>query len=104
LYTFITYNKETTMPRVAVEDNSRIALRIRATDKIRLMRASALEHTDLTDFILRNVLRAADAVIDQSERVVLSERDSLRVLDLLEHLPTPNARLLAAARALPTQA
>ena len=91
------------MPRAAVENNCRVALRISPAEKAKLMRASALEHTDLTDFILRNVLRAADAVIDQAERVVLSERDSLRILELLEHPPSPNARLLAAARALPEQ-
>ncbi len=65
------------------------------------MRASALEHTDLTNFILCHVLRAADEVIDQAEHVVLSERDSLRVLDLLDHPPAPNTRLMTAARALP---
>ena len=91
------------MPRTAIENNSRMALRIRPADKARLMRASALEHTDLTDFILRNVLRAADAVIEQAERVGLSERDSLRVLQLLEQPPAPNARLMAAARALPAE-
>lgn len=89
------------MPRAAVENNSRVALRIRPDDKARIMRAAALEHTNLTDFILRNVLRAADAVIGQDEHVMLSERDSLRVLDLLENPPSPNARLIAAARALP---
>lgn len=89
------------MPRVAVENNSRVALRIRPEDKARIMRAAALEHTDMTDFILRNVLRAAEAVIGQSERVMLSERDSLRVLELLENPPSPNARLMAAAQALP---
>lgn len=88
------------MPRTAIENNSRIALRIQSADKAKLMRACALTHTDLTNFILGNVLPAADAVIDQAERVVLSERDSLRVLDLLEHPPAPNARLIAAARAL----
>ena len=91
------------MPREAVENNNRVALRIRPVDKAKIMRAVALENTDLTDFILRNVLRAADVVIAQAERVTLSERDSLRVLDLLENLPTPNARLAAAALALPTQ-
>ena len=91
------------MPRTTIENNSRMALRIRPADKARLMRASALEHTDLTDFILRNVLRAADAVIEQAERLGLSERDSLRVLELLEHPPAPNARLMAAARALPAE-
>ena len=91
------------MPRIATETNSRVALRIRPADKARLMRACALEQTDLTDFILRNVLRAADTVIEQAERVVLSERDSLRVLDLLDQPPAPNARLMAAALALPDQ-
>lgn len=91
------------MSRTAIENNNRMALRIRPADKARLMRASALEHTDLTDFILRNVLRAADSVIKQAERVVLSERDSLRVLELLEHPPAPNARLIAVARALPAE-
>jgi uncharacterized protein (DUF1778 family) len=89
------------MPRAAVENNSRVALRIRPADKARIMRAVALEHTDLTDFILRNALLAADAVIDKAEHLTLSERDSLRVLDLLENPPPPNARLLAAAHAMP---
>ena len=48
------------MPREAVENNNRVALRIRPVDKAKIMRAVALENTDLTDFILRNVLRAAD--------------------------------------------
>lgn len=89
------------MPRAVVEDNSRMSLRIRPEDKAVLMRAVALEHTDLTDFVVRNALRAARAVIDEAEHVQLSERDSLRVLELLENPPLPNERLLRAARALP---
>ena len=89
------------MPRVAVEDNSRMSLRIRAEEKALLMRAVALDHTDLTDFVIRHALRAAKAVIKEADQVQLSERDSLRVLNLLENPPAPNARLLAAARALP---
>ena len=89
------------MPRVAVEDNSRMSLRIRAEDKAILLRAVALKRTDLTDFVIRHAVRAAKAVIDEADRVQLSERDSLRVLDLLENPPAPNARLLAAAQALP---
>ncbi len=91
------------MPRIAIEDNSRMSLRIRPDDKALLMRAVAYAHTDLTDFVLRNALRAARAVVAQAEQVVLSERDSLRVLDALENPPAPNAKLLAAARALPAQ-
>jgi uncharacterized protein (DUF1778 family) len=65
------------------------------------LRAVALEHTDLTTFILANALRAADSVIQKAERLRLSERDSLRVLDLLENVPAPNDRLRRAARSLP---
>ena len=89
------------MPRMAVEDNSRMSLRIRAEEKAILMRAVALKRTDLTDFVLRHALRAAKAVIEEADRVRLSARDSLRVLNLLENPPKPNARLLAAAKALP---
>ena len=89
------------MPRVAVEDNSRMSLRIRAEEKAMLLRAVALERTDLTDFVIRHALRAAKAVIEEADHVQLTERDSLRVLDLLENPPAPNARLRAAAKALP---
>jgi uncharacterized protein (DUF1778 family) len=89
------------MPRTPVKDNSRVALRIRPADKAKILRAVAIEHTDLTSFILDNALRAADSVIEKAERLVLSERDSLRVLDLLENVPDSNERLLRAARSLP---
>lgn len=91
------------MPRAAIENNNRFAMRIPQAVKARLMRAAALEQTDLTDFMLRNALRAADAVIDRAERVVLSERDTRLWLDLLDNPPKPNAKLLAAAKALPVE-
>jgi len=89
------------MPRIAVEDNSRMSLRIRPEDKSLLLRAVALEHTDLTDFVVHHAVNAAKAVIEEADHLRLSERDSLRVLALLENPPAPNAKLLAAARALP---
>jgi len=89
------------MPRMVVEANSRMSLRIHSEDKALVMRAVAYTHTDLTDFVVRNAVQAAKAVIAQVEQVSLSERDSLRVLDALENPPAPNARLLAAACALP---
>jgi uncharacterized protein (DUF1778 family) len=67
------------------------------------MRAAALEQTSLTDFVLRNTLRAAVEVIDRAERVVLSEKDHRLWLDLLDNPPKANARLIAAAKALPSQ-
>ena len=89
------------MPRVAVEDNDRMSMRVRAEEKAMLLRAAALENTDLTDFVLQHALHSAKAVIEAAEHIRLSERDSLRVLAVLEHPPRPNPKLRAAARALP---
>jgi uncharacterized protein (DUF1778 family) len=89
------------MPRVPVNDNKRMNLRIRPEQKATLIRAAALKNTDLTDFVIQNALREAKTVIEEAERVSLSERDSLLVLKLLENPPAPNARLRAAIAALP---
>ncbi len=89
------------MPRVAIDTNERMNLRIRPDAKAKLLRAAALRNTDLTDFVLQPALREAEAVIAAAEHIQLSARDSLRVLDLLENPPVPNARLMAAAEALP---
>ena len=89
------------MPRIAVDDNKRMNLRVRPEQKATLMRAAALNNTDLTDFLLQPALREAEAIIAAAEHLKLSERDSTRVLDLLENPPSANAKLRAAAMALP---
>ena len=63
-----------------------------------LFSAAAHERLDVTSFIMRRVLPAAREVVDRAERIVLSERDSARVLKLLDRPPRPAAALLAAAR------
>lgn len=88
------------MPRLAVEDNSRMSLRIPPEEKTILLRAAALKHTDLTDFVRQHSLQAAREVIAEAERLELSGRDSLRVLELLQDPPKPNAKLLHAAKSL----
>ena len=90
------------MPRVALQDSNRMSLRIRSEDKALLLRAAVLSQTDLTTFVLHNAVQAARTVIAEAEQLALSERDSLRVLDALENPPPPNAKLLAAANALPS--
>jgi len=89
------------MPRAAVDNNQRMNLRVRPEQKATLMRAAALQHRDLTDFVLQPALREAKAVIEESERIILSKRDSLLVLNLIENPPPPNARLSAAIAAIP---
>lgn len=78
-----------------------MSLRIRPDEKSLLVRAVALERTDLTDFVLRHAIKAARIVIKEAEQLELSGRDSLRVLEMLEDPPAPNRKLLAAARGLP---
>lgn len=89
------------MPRAAVDDNKRMNLRISPDAKAKLVRAAALRNADLTNFVTQAALREADAVIEAAERIRLSECDYRRVLELLENPPAPNAKLIAAARALP---
>ena len=89
------------MPRVAVNDNQRMNLRVRPEQKAAIMRAAAIKNTDLTDFVVQNALREAKTIIEDAERVVLSERDSRLVLSLLENPPVPNAKLRAAIAAMP---
>ena len=89
------------MPRLAVDDNKRMNLRVRPEQKATLMRAAALKNTGLTDFVIQNALREAKTVIEDAERIVLSGRDSLLVLNLLENPPAPNAKLRTAIAAMP---
>lgn len=82
---------------VATRDD-RIELRATSEEKRLLAAAAAHERLDVTSFIMRNVLPAAREVVDRAERIVLSERDSRRVLALLENPPKPTKALLAAAK------
>jgi len=76
----------------------RIELRATKEEKRILATAAAYERLDVTSFIMRTVLPAAREVMDRAERIVLSERDTVRVLELLENPPKPTPALKAAAR------
>lgn len=86
------------MPR-PLTDNGRVELRLRPEDKAKLTRAAALTRRDVTGYILDLVLPKAEADIAEAERLALSERDSLRVLALLERPPAAPDRLVRAAKA-----
>jgi uncharacterized protein (DUF1778 family) len=86
------------MPR-ALSENGRVELRLRPEDKATLTRAAAIKRLDLTGYILGTVLPKAESDIAEAERLTLSERDSLRVLALLESPPAAPDRLARAAKA-----
>jgi uncharacterized protein (DUF1778 family) len=88
------------MPRAAAENTNRFPMQIPQAEKARLMRAAALERTSLKDFVLRNALIAAEAVIEKAERLQLNEEQTRFILDLLDNPPKPNAKLLEAAQSL----
>ncbi len=76
----------------------RIELRATPEEKQLLAQAAAYERLDVTAFIMRAALPAARGVVEQAERIVLTERDTARVLELLENPPEPSAALMEAAR------
>jgi uncharacterized protein (DUF1778 family) len=85
------------MTNTAARDD-RIELRTTREEKRLLSAAAAHERLDVTSFIMRNVLPLAREVVDRAERIVLSQRDTTRVLELLENPPKPTKALQAAAR------
>ena len=84
------------MPQVGAAQAIRLQRLLEGTRL--LATAAAHERLDVTSFIMRNVIPAAKEVVDRAERIVLSERDSARILKLLGNPPKPTPVLLAAAR------
>ncbi|MBJ5941844.1 DUF1778 domain-containing protein [Salmonella enterica subsp. enterica serovar London] len=66
-----------------------------------MVRAAAIQQTNLTDFVVSNVLPVAQKIVDAAERVYLTERDTKMIMEILDNPPAPNEKLLAAAFALP---
>ena len=82
--------------RAARED--RIELWATKEEKRLLATVAAHERLDVTSFTMRTVLPTAREAVDRAESIVLTERDTARVLDLLKNPPEPTPALLAAAR------
>ncbi|AFD59800.1 pathogenicity island 1 protein [Salmonella enterica subsp. enterica serovar Typhimurium str. L-3553] len=66
-----------------------------------IVRAAAIQQTNLTDFVVSNILPVAQKIVDAAERVYLTERDTKMIMEILDNPPAPNEKLLAAAFALP---
>jgi len=105
MYAFKAHAKTriTTMPRTPVKSHQRLSIRIDASQKELLMRAASIQSTDLTDFVTRSSVSAAHAIIEQHERLILTEQETTYLLNLLEDPPTPNEKLKAAASSLPSR-
>ena len=86
------------MPTPSTTRDDRIELRASREQKRLLAAAAAYERVDLTSFVMRSALPIAEEIVARHERIVLSARDTVRVLDLLEHPPKPTPALRAAAK------
>ena len=84
-------------PRPATRDH-RIELRASREQKRLLAAAAAYEKLDLTSFVMRTTLPAAEEIVARNERITLTGRDTIRILDLLENPPKPPLALRAAAK------
>jgi uncharacterized protein (DUF1778 family) len=86
------------MPPASATRTDRIELRASREQKRILAAAAAYERLDLTTFVMRTALPAAEEIVARHERISLTVRDSARVLALLEHPPKPTTALRAAAK------
>lgn len=89
------------MPQIAIESNERLSLRVSTDAKKLIVRAAAIQQTNLTDFVVSNILPVAQKIVDAAEQVYLTERDTKMIMEILDNPPAPNEKLLAAAFALP---
>jgi len=82
------------VPTPSTTRDDRIELRASREQKRLLAAAAGYERLDLTpSFVMRTALPAAEKIVAKHERIVLTHRDSLRVLELLEHPPKPTDAL-----------
>ena len=86
------------MPTSAATRDDRIEHRASREEKRTLAAAAAYERLDLTTFVMRSALPAAEEIVARHEHIALSARDSVRVLRLLERPPKPTAALRAAVK------
>ena len=84
------------MPTARQAKSERVQVRIDPTAKRMLERAAALANTSVSAFVVNSALDAAGRLIEERERLVLSERDWDVFFDALVDPPKPNAALRKA--------
>ena len=77
----------------------RLHLRLDIQAKHKIERAASYLHKTTSEFVLANALAAADTVLDEQQRIRLSESDWEWFMDALENPPAANTHLVAALAA-----
>lgn len=83
---------------VGTSRSARVELRMTPEEKELLAAAAAREHLDVTAFVLRTMLPAAEEVMGRPERRTLREADATFMMRLLDEVSQPAPALVEAAR------
>ena len=83
---------------IAQKRTDRVEFRVSREEKMLLLRAAAADYSDVTTFVKRTVLPAAQKKVAEAENLRLSAQDAQKMLDLLENPPKPTPALIAAAK------
>ena len=86
------------MPRTQTapaKKDDRIYIRTTQSQKQALTQAARVRHLHTTEFVLQVSLRAAEEVIAEAEKILLSERDFARFVELIDNPPAPTPELRA---------
>lgn len=79
------------------QDKARLDIRLSLEQKLLFEKAAALGgYRNLTDFVMATVQKKAIKIVEESERVIASQRDQEVFFNALMDPPKPNKDLLAA--------
>ena len=78
------------------QTGKRLTTRITDHAQEKLRMAADLVGATLNQFIVQAALEKADQVIESETTMILTRRESLRVLELIENPPPPKAKFLQA--------
>ena len=86
------------MPMIEKIDYARLSCRIKSPVKQQAEAAAQLLGQSITDFTEAALSEKAQTVLEQQERLALSERDFVRFVEAIENTKPPTPQLAAAMR------
>jgi len=84
------------MPTTAKTKSDRMQIRIDDFSKSKIERAARYSRKTVSEFVIANTMAAADRVIEEHDRVTLSDQDWDVFYEALTNPPKPNKTLKAA--------
>ena len=85
-----------TMTVTEARNYARLSCRVKAGIKQRAEEAALILGQSMTDFTESALAEKAQTVLDQHERITLSERDFARFVEMIENPPPPTNELRSA--------